>query len=409
MECRDYDPTTHRDSVLRIWREVGWLPKGKEDQADLYLRCGRAVVAEMEGEAECLVGTVPGSMRYLNEELPFVEVSMVATSRIARQQGLAKRLLARALAADAAQGAALARVCVFDQGFYNQVGFGSGGYEHTVFFDPTTLKVGIRARVPRRLTREDGALVHASRLGRLRDHGAVNYRPAALTECELRWSDEAFGLGYCDGPNGELTHHLWCRPENAEHGPYIVQWMAYQAPEQFLELMALIKSLGDQVRLVGMREPPGIQLQDLLDRPFRRHALSERSRYENRALAHAFWQVRVCDLAKCLEQTRLRHGEARFNLRLTDPIDGLLEEGAAWRGVAGEYVVSLGASSGAKRGSDPSLPTLRASVNAFSRLWLGARPATSLAVTDNLSGPPELLEELNWTLRLPEPRPDWDL
>ncbi len=158
-----------------------------------------------------------------------------------------------------------------------------------------------------------------------------------------------------------------------------------------------------------MREPPGIQLQNLLDRPFRRHALSERSRYENRALAHAFWQVRVCDLAKCLEQTRLRHGEARFNLRLTDPIDGLLEEGAAWRGVAGEYVVSLGASSGAKRGSDPSLPTLRASVNAFSRLWLGARPATSLAVTDNLSGPPELLEELNWTLRLPEPRPDWDL
>jgi hypothetical protein len=41
-------------------------------------------------------------------------------------------------------------------------------------------------------------------------------------------------------------------------------------------------------------------------------------------------------------------------------------------------------------------------------LWLGVRPATGLAVTDELSGPPELLEALDWVLRLPDPKPDWD-
>jgi len=36
------------------------------------------------------------------------------------------------------------------------------------------------------------------------------------------------------------------------------------------------------------------------------------------------------------------------------------------------------------------------------------RPATGLAVTDELEGPQELLEELAWVLRLPDPKPDWD-
>jgi hypothetical protein len=34
--------------------------------------------------------------------------------------------------------------------------------------------------------------------------------------------------------------------------------------------------------------------------------------------------------------------------------------------------------------------------------------AIGLAVTDELSGPPELLRQLDRTLRLPQPRPDWD-
>lgn len=97
-------------------------------------------------------------------------------------------------------------------------------------------------------------------------------------------------------------------------------------------------------------------------------------------------------------------GGSTFQLK----IDHALGEDAQWRGVAGDYVVTLGPSSRAEQGSDDALPTLSASVNAFTRMWLGVRPATGLAVTDNLAGPPPLLEALDPVLRLPDPKPDWD-
>jgi hypothetical protein len=408
MQWRDYDPKNDRDAVHRIWREVGWLPKGNEPAVDAFLSCGRALVADADGQPECAVTTAPGLIRYLKEDLPFVEVTGVATSRVARQQGLARRVLARALAADVADGALLSRVCIFDQGFYNRVGFGPGSYEHTLSFDPATLRLDVSPRVPQRLGREDGELMHASRLARRRGHGGVIYPDSGLTDSEVRWSENQFGLGYRDGPNGELTHHLWCSPDNVEFGPYFVQWMSYQNWQQFLELLALLKNLGDQVRLVSMREPQGLQLQDLLERPFRHHAITDKSPYPNRMSAYAFWQVRMLDVPGCLAATKLDCGEIKFNLRLSDPIEGLLDEGGPWRGVAGRYLVTLGAYSGAELGEDASLPTLTASANAFTRMWLGVRPATGLSVTDDLSGPPELLDHLDSVLRLPEPKPDWD-
>ena len=51
---------------------------------------------------------------------------------------------------------------------------------------------------------------------------------------------------------------------------------------------------------------------------------------------------------------------------------------------------------------------MKASINAFSRLWLGVRPARGLAVTDDLDGPRDLLEALDEAFRLPEPVRDWD-
>ena len=73
-----------------------------------------------------------------------------------------------------------------------------------------------------------------------------------------------------------------------------------------------------------------------------------------------------------------------------------------------DYVVTLGPVSSAEPGREPSLPTFTASVGAFTRLWLGVRPATGLAVTDELSGPQDLLSRLDGMLRLPDPKPDWD-
>ncbi len=124
--------------------------------------------------------------------------------------------------------------------------------------------------------------------------------------------------------------------------------------------------------------------------------------------AAAYWQVRICNLSECMAQTHLPGEKVRFNLRLSDPIDSLLDKKAPWHGLTGNYVIMLGPSSGIETGIDKTLPTLVATIGAFTRMWLGVRPATSLAITDQLSAPQELLEKLDWILRLPEPKLDWD-
>ncbi|MBI3945763.1 MAG: GNAT family N-acetyltransferase [Armatimonadetes bacterium] len=408
MVLRSYDAARDREAVHRIWREVGWVEKGKEERMDRYVGCGRALVAEVAGAAESLVTSVPGSLRYLDEELPFSAITGVTTSRVARQQGLATRLTALALAADAAEGALVSGLGMFEQGFYDRLGFGTGGYEHWLAVDPADIRVPVRHRVPRRLPREEWRAAHAARLARRRGHGGVNLIPPEVTESEMTAGDDDFGLGYADAPGGELTHGFWCRVKDSESGPYSIEWMAYRTREQLLELLALLHSLGDQVRLIEVREPPGILLQDLIARPLQRRQATEKSRFENKMTALAYWQMRICDLPACLARTGMPCGEVRFNLKLTDPVERLLDTDAPWRGVGGDYLVGLGRISGAERGHDPTLPTLAASVGAFTRLWLGVRPAAGLAATDHLTGPPGLLEALDGALRIPDPHPDWD-
>jgi hypothetical protein len=388
--------------------EVGWLEKDKAEIADVWIAASRAMVAEVDGDAECLVVSAPGGLRYLEEDLTLAAVTGVTTSRIARKQGLARRLTARVVAADAAGGALVAGLGMFEQGYYDQLGFGTGGYEHRASFDPARLRVAVEARVPRRITADDWAAVHTSRLARLRGHGSCNLNPAELTRAEMMWMSKGFGLGYYDGPQGALSHHVWLNPREVGSGPYSVSWTSYQTYDQLLELLALIRSLGDQVHLVRMLEPPGIQLQDLIEQPFKQRRISEKSRFEVGTRASAFWQMRICDLPGCLERTHLAGGEVRFNLALHDPISRFLDEDAPWTGIGGEYVVTLGSRSSAEPGLDAALPILRASVGAFTRMWLGVRPTTGLAVTDELEGPPDLLRELDGVLRLPEPKPDWD-
>lgn len=408
MQFRPYDPERDREAVHRIWREIGWIEAGKEEIMDVCIEAGRTMVADLDGSAECVVLSARGDMRYGDESLPFAGLTGVSTSRVARKQGLARRLTALTVALDVADGVQVHGLGMFDQGFYNRLGYGTGPYEHWVTFDPATLTVDARFRVPRRLGKEDAQAMHDCRLRRHRVHGAINLDHLGNTRHEAMSTDGGFGLGYYDGPGDTLSHHIWLGTKSVGHGPYSVYWMAYQTREQFLELMALLKGLGDQVRSVGMEEPGDIQLQDLLAQPFRQRGITQGSRHETGVRAHAFWQVRICDLAACLERTHLPGESVQFNLRLTDPITEHLEADAPWRGVGGEYVVALGPSSGAERGIDPALPTLEATVNAFSRLWLGTRPATGLAFTDDLRGPQDLLERLDRVVRLPKPHMGWE-
>ena len=62
-----------------------------------------------------------------------------------------------------------------------------------------------------------------------------------------------------------------------EDGPYMINWCIWRTPEQFMELMGLIHSLGDQVKVVKMDEPPGIQLQDLVRQPIKARTVSRDS------------------------------------------------------------------------------------------------------------------------------------
>lgn len=404
---RPFDPEKDKQACYRIWREIGWLEKDKEEQMDTWTSAGRALVAEVNGEAECLVLSTPATLRYLETDLPLQAVTGVTTSRIARKQGLAGRLAAKLVAEDSAEGAIVSALGMFEQGYYNQLGFGTGGYEHHINFDPAQLNISVKARMPKRLSAEDYVVVHKARLNRLRGHGACNLLPEVVTQGELKTIDEGFGLGYFDGENGELTHCFWCKAKD-EHGPYSVYWMAYQNHDQFLELLALLKNISDQVHSVGLHEPPGIQLQDLLKQPFKHRRITSKSEFEAKVWSGAYWQMRMNDIPACLAHTHLDSKPYQFNLKITDPIEPYLPEDAKWKGTSGEYVVALGEESSAKRGTDPSLPTLTATTNAFTRLWLGVRPATGLAVTDDLKGSPELLKALDKALRLPQPKTDWD-
>ena len=107
-------------------------------------------------------------------------------------------------------------------------------------------------------------------------------------------------------------------------------------------------------------------------------------------------------------KTRLDTEDVAFNLELGDPIAEHVEAGCNWRGVAGDYVVTLGEQSSARAGREASLPTLRGSVGAFTRVWLGVRSPSVLARTDDLEGEPDLLADLDRALRLPQPHIGWD-
>src|SRR5215813_8103591 len=106
MDIRKFDPDRDRPAAHRIWLECGWIEAGHEEELDLYMTESRAWVAELNGEAECLVLNDTGTMRYVDADIPISCVTGVTTASVARRQGLAGRALARSLAEEAERGAA---------------------------------------------------------------------------------------------------------------------------------------------------------------------------------------------------------------------------------------------------------------------------------------------------------------
>ena len=411
MEWRAYQPETDREAVHRIWREVGWLNPKEETAAkalDIMLEGNHPIVALMNNTAECCVLSDEGSMRYQDEEVPFSAVTGVTTSAIARRRGIARRLTAQAVLRGVNAGALVTGLGIFDQGFYDNLGFGTYSYNHHYAFDPATLSVNDKVPEPVRITAKDADAIHESRLKRIRTHGGVVLNHHCHTTCGVNWTENGFGLGYRNNDTGAISHMMWCNLEQKDEiNKLNVECMIYQNRKQFLELMGLLKQQADQVVLIAMIEPPGVQLQDLLIRPFRQRELTKDGNSANRTESYACFQMRMNDIDACLKKSHFHGHPIQFNLELTDPVASSLEAGDSWQGVAGKYIVTLGEESSAVPGEKAELPALKASVNAFTRFWLGVRGATSLSYTDQLCGSPELLAALDNLVRLPVPETGW--
>jgi len=404
-----YDNASDRAACIRILEEIGWGLGDDKDNGplfDSYISDCDVLVAELNGEAESWAICRDAAMRYLDNDLSVGFVTGVGTSRIARGRGLALATTASVIERAATKGAAIARLGMFDQGFYDRLGFGSMEYQRLSTIDPRALRVPKLARHPQRFTADDAGDMHAARLRRMRWHGAVNLHGQGATHCEMLWEKTQFGLGFRSG-DGDITHCMVLKPKG-EHGPYSLEWMAYETPDQFIELLSVLKSLGDQVHGIFMREPAHVQLQDLLDTPFQMSRSREGGTFDVKPRSHAWEQARILDLSACIAAVSLPGESVRFNLQLEDPIETWLSEDAAWNGVSGSHIVTLGPVSTVERGEDPALPALTASVGAFTRFWIGARPAKSLVISDRFACEPELCTALDRVIRLPRPVTDWD-
>lgn len=407
MVGRRYHEERDLAAVTRIWREVGWIDDDSDTHADAlrsFMSVGATLVADIDGVAECAVHRSPGTMRVADTDLPLSAITAVTTSHVARKQRFASALMAEALAEGHADGAAMAALGIFEQGFYDRFGFGTGAYEHRLRFDPSTLMVDVPERPPVRVGVDDFREIHELLLRRRLDHGAVCLDPPELMKLEMAVMEHPFGLGFRD-PSGRLTHAvLGSRLD--EYGPYRVDWMAYEEPAQLLELLGLLKGLSDQVATVEMPEPAEIQLQDLIREPMRqRRAAAQAGRQGAIYGAHAWRQWRIMDLAAVVAATPVLGTPSTFGLRLTDP---LAERGGPWPGVGGEFTLHLSENSDVAIGIRPDVHVLEASVGALTRLLLGIRPASSLALTDAFSAAPELLAALDRAIRLPALAPGWE-
>ncbi|MCO4745155.1 MAG: sterol carrier protein domain-containing protein [Proteobacteria bacterium] len=399
--------TDDLDAMLRIWCEVGWISGEDHEKRAVaeFLEGTEGICAQLGDSVEAVGTRRSGSYRYETQDLPLSVVASITVSRVARGRRFGGGLTARLVADAAMDGAALSILGMFDQGFYDKMGFGTGAQEHFVTIDPAQLKVPVPKRVPVRLGADDVERMHACRLRRMRVHGTPNFAGVGTTRCEVSWEPKSFGLGFED-ESGTLTHHLWCTAKG-EHGPYRMQWMVYQTREQALELLGLVASWGDQVHGVRMVQSSAIRLQDLVRRPFKHRAMTAKGTYQAKSEFMPWWQARIVDLQACIAAAHVEGGPLRFNLTLSDPIAAHLPDDAQWKGLSGDWTVELG--KGVQAGHTAELPTLTASVGAFSRLFLGVASATALSWTDDLDGPKALLDTLDRRWRVPTPHLDWDL
>lgn len=407
VKIRPYNYKQDFEDIRKVWHEAGWMEFENSESMKVFFESGRTTVAEINGHAESMGLTITGELLHIDNRLNLCVVGAVTTSHIARKLGLARKVTVSRIAEDATNGAHVSTLGMFEQGFYNTLGFGTAAYVHITTFQPAFLKNLPKHGIPCRLTAKDAEEIHATRTLQMPCHGKA-YLPFEHTLAELNWKKSGFGFGFRD-KNGTLTHHIWLSGKGKEQGPYRVEWMAYQSIDQMLELFSLLKSMGDQIHSVQMIEPPHIQIQDILDKPFFFRSVTRNSTHEAGMKAIAFFQIRILNLEETLKRTTLYCPDFQFILKLNDPIVNFLPGDSPWKGCGGTYQVTLGKKCSAiKDPAKQNLPIMECSVNAFSRIWFGVRPASVLKSSEEIKSDPGLIEKLDKAFALPTPHFNWE-
>jgi len=388
------------DGVARHWHEIGWLDD-KESEKEMVKRtllASSASVGLVDGEAEALSIWVPGLIRYLETDVRLCAITAITTSPVARRHKFASRLTARALAEGAASGSAVAVLGIFDQGFYDRLGFGTGAYDHQVTFDPALLDVEVPDRSPVRLTADDHAEIHELMMRRHRPHGGVVLDPAQPVEAVLSYIERGYGLGFRN--EGRLTHFFYVNAGDGK-APAQIRWYGYETPSQLLELLGVMKSLSDQMVSIRMIEPQPIQFQDYIRRPFRDHTRTRQSVHAHSIEALAWWQARILDVESCLTKVRWHDAPLALNLVVEDPAEQFLE-------VGGRYIARFDGTTTVEKGHDDELETLTCTVNCLTRWWLGVASAANLSLTGGFDASESVLAALDRGLHVPSPVTGWD-
>ncbi|MCP4646496.1 MAG: hypothetical protein GY852_02020 [bacterium] len=406
-----YDKELHLKKCISIWMDAGWLDKGQEKLAENWFNSADALVGEHNNETVALALSHRGSYYHKlhHEELPFCAVTGITVAFHGRKLGFAGSLTAELLARGAERGEIVAGLGMFEQGFYNKVGFGNYPYMKLVYFRPADLVVsGSFSSIPKRFSNMDWEKIHKNRAERLRCHGSVNL-PPIITHAEMEINKNSFTIGFVNKQN-DLTHHYVVASVKGEHGPMRIAWTSFRTAEQFRDILLSIKSFGDQIDLVSMQEPSGIQFQSLLKKPISIQRQSAASTGMKAGIRAGSWtQCRILDLEKSVNGMKCMGDSCDFNLILKDPVGKYLDSSFKWKGCSGNYTVQFSDSSKAAVGLSDGLPLMKCSVETFSKLWAGTAKPTMLAYTDAIEAPVSLLTKLDSALRLPEPNFDWDL
>ena len=159
-----YDEDLHRAGAQLVWHDCGWSDKVDEcELLDTFFKLGPSWVGIRDETVQSIVHTAAATIRYQETDIPLQAVTGVTTALQARRGGLAAKTLGHAMAAGVANGAIVSALGIFDQGYYDRLGYGSLDIMRFIRFDPKDIRGAAIHRSPHRFSESDIEDIHNAR------------------------------------------------------------------------------------------------------------------------------------------------------------------------------------------------------------------------------------------------------